>query len=70
MLLVLAVLCAIAWFFGFVVYHVASFAIHLLLVAAVISLNTFIASMSPTTWPAVTASPSLTNGEALGLGAP
>lgn len=36
MLLALAVILAIAWIFGFVVFHVSSFAIHLLLVAAVI----------------------------------
>ncbi len=37
MLLLLAVLLAIAWILGFGVYHVASFAIHLLIIAAVIA---------------------------------
>jgi hypothetical protein len=37
MLLLLAIILAIAWIFGFTVYHVASGAIHLLLVLAIIS---------------------------------
>jgi hypothetical protein len=37
MLLVIGILLAIAWIFGFVVFHVASWAIHLLIVLAVIS---------------------------------
>jgi hypothetical protein len=37
MLLLLAIILAIAWIFGFTVYHVASGAIHLLLLLAVIS---------------------------------
>ena len=38
MLLLLAVILALGWLFGFVVFHVASGAIHLLLVLAVIGL--------------------------------
>jgi hypothetical protein len=38
MLLVLAILLALGWLFGYVVFHVASGAIHLLLVLAVIGL--------------------------------
>jgi hypothetical protein len=38
MLLLLAILFAIAWIFGFGIYHVSSFAIHFLLVAAVIAI--------------------------------
>jgi hypothetical protein len=37
MLLLLAVLFGLAWILGFGVYHVASFAIHLLLVVAIAS---------------------------------
>jgi len=37
MLLLLAIILAIAWIFGFTVYHVASGAIHLLLLLAVIA---------------------------------
>jgi hypothetical protein len=37
MLLLLAIILAIAWIFGFTVYHVASGAIHLLLVLAIIA---------------------------------
>jgi hypothetical protein len=37
MLLLLAIILGIAWIFGFTVYHVASGAIHLLLVLAIIS---------------------------------
>ncbi len=37
MLIALAIVLIIAWIFGFVVYHAVSFAIHLLLVAAIIS---------------------------------
>ena len=38
MLLLLAIILAIAWILGFSVYHVASAAIHILIVLAVISL--------------------------------
>jgi len=38
MLLILAVLVGLAWLLGFVVFHVASGAIHLLLVLAVVGL--------------------------------
>jgi hypothetical protein len=37
MLLIIAAILAIAWVFGFTVFHVASVAIHLLIVLAVIS---------------------------------
>ena len=37
MLLLLGIILAIAWIFGFTVYHVASGAIHLLILLAVIS---------------------------------
>ena len=37
MLLILAAILAIAWVFGFTVFHVASAAIHLLIIVAVIS---------------------------------
>jgi hypothetical protein len=37
MLLLLAVILALAWVFGFGVYHVASAAIHILLILAVIA---------------------------------
>jgi len=37
MFVVLAVILALAWVFGFAVYHVASVGIHLLLALAVIS---------------------------------
>ena len=37
MLIALGILLFIAWILGFVVYHAASFAIHLLLIAAVLS---------------------------------
>ena len=37
MLLILAILFALAWVFGFVVFHVASGAIHLLVIVAVIA---------------------------------
>jgi hypothetical protein len=37
MLLIIAALFAIAWVFGFTVFHVASAAIHLLIIFAVIS---------------------------------
>lgn len=36
LLYIIAVLLVIGWVFGFVVYHVAGFLIHLLLVVAVI----------------------------------
>ncbi|HEU4610438.1 MAG TPA: lmo0937 family membrane protein [Kofleriaceae bacterium] len=38
MLLALAVILAVAWLLGFSVFHVASAAIHILIVLAVISL--------------------------------
>jgi hypothetical protein len=38
MLIALAVILGIAWIIGFTMYHVASFAIHILLLAAVVSL--------------------------------
>ncbi len=34
----LAIILVIAWILGFTVYHVASFAIHILLLAAIVSL--------------------------------
>ena len=37
MLLLLAIILAIAWIFGFTVYHVTSGAIHLLLLLALIA---------------------------------
>ncbi len=37
MLIALAIILAIAWILGFTVYHVASFAIHVLLLAAIVS---------------------------------
>jgi Family of unknown function (DUF5670) len=37
MLIALAIILLVAWIFGFVVYHAASLAIHLLLLAAIIS---------------------------------
>ena len=36
MLLILAVILAIAWVFGFTVFHVAGAAIHILLILAVV----------------------------------
>ena len=38
MLLLLAIILAIAWILGFSVYHVASSAIHILIILAVIAL--------------------------------
>ena len=38
MLLALAIILAIAWIFGFVVFHVASAGIHVLVVLAAVSL--------------------------------
>ncbi|CAN5320158.1 hypothetical protein BH11MYX1_BH11MYX1_19300 [soil metagenome] len=38
MLIVLAILLGLAWVFGFTVFHVASAAIHILLILAVVSL--------------------------------
>jgi hypothetical protein len=38
MLITLAVLLALAWLFGFVVFHVASFGIHVLLLLAVVAI--------------------------------
>jgi hypothetical protein len=37
MLLLLAIILGLAWIFGFTVYHVASGAIHLLLLLAIVS---------------------------------
>ena len=37
MLIALAIILALAWILGFTVMHVSSFAIHLLIVAAVVS---------------------------------
>jgi hypothetical protein len=51
-LLWLAILCAVAWVIGFGVYHVASAAIHVLLILAVISLIFyFIRGVTPTRAP-------------------
>jgi hypothetical protein len=38
MLLILAIILAVAWVFGFTVFHVASAAIHILIILAVVSL--------------------------------
>jgi Family of unknown function (DUF5670) len=38
MLLILAIILGIAWVFGFTVFHVASAAIHVLLILAIVSL--------------------------------
>lgn len=38
MLLILALILGIAWVLGFTVFHVASFAIHILIILAVVSL--------------------------------
>jgi hypothetical protein len=38
MFIVLAIILGIAWLLGFTMFHVAGFAIHILLIAAVISL--------------------------------
>ena len=38
MLLILAILFAVAWIFGFTVFHVASAAIHILIILAIVSL--------------------------------
>jgi hypothetical protein len=38
MYLVIAIVLVLAWILGFIVFHVASFLIHLLLIFAVISL--------------------------------
>jgi len=38
MLLILAIILGIAWVFGFTVFHVASVAIHILLILAIVSL--------------------------------
>lgn len=37
MFLVLAIILAAAWLFGFLIFHAAGFAIHLLLIVAIIS---------------------------------
>ncbi len=38
MLLILAIILAVAWIFGFTVFHVASAAIHILIILAIVSL--------------------------------
>lgn len=38
MFIILAIILAVAWLFGFTMLHAAGFAIHILLIAAVISL--------------------------------
>jgi hypothetical protein len=38
MFILLAIILAMAWIFGFTVYHVASAGIHLLLILAVVSI--------------------------------
>ena len=38
MLLIIAAIFALAWIFGFTVFHVASAAIHVLIIVAIISL--------------------------------
>jgi hypothetical protein len=38
MLLALALLLALAWIFGFTVFHVAHFAIHILLILALVAI--------------------------------
>ena len=38
MLLIFAIILAVAWIFGFTVFHVASGAIHILIILAVVSL--------------------------------
>jgi hypothetical protein len=38
MLLIIAILLALGWVFGFTVFHVASAAIHILLIVAVVAL--------------------------------
>ena len=38
MFLILAIVLAVAWIFGFTVFHVASAAIHLLVILALLSL--------------------------------
>jgi hypothetical protein len=51
-LLWLAILCAVAWVIGFGVYHVASAALHVLLILAIISLIFyFIRGVTPTRAP-------------------
>jgi hypothetical protein len=37
MFIILAIILAVAWIFGFTVYHVASAGIHLLLLLAIVS---------------------------------
>jgi hypothetical protein len=37
MFLVLAIILAAAWLFGFLMFHAAGFAVHLLLIVAIIS---------------------------------
>ena len=38
MLLALGIILALAWLFGFVVFHVSAWAIHLLIIVAVVAL--------------------------------
>ena len=37
MFIILAIILAIAWLLGFMMFHAAGFAIHLLLIAAIVS---------------------------------
>lgn len=46
MILILAISLAIAWLLGFVVFHVASAAIHVLLVLAVVGVFAHLASVN------------------------
>ena len=54
MLLLIAAILALAWLFGFVVFHVASGAIHLLLVLAVIGLVVHLVRVGTSAPPPVT----------------
>lgn len=51
MLLILAIILAVAWIFGFTVFHVAGAAIHILLILAVVGLiaHLFRAAAGPRT---------------------
>jgi hypothetical protein len=48
MFLILAIVLAVAWVFGFTVFHVASAAIHLLVILALVSLVLHIVRWSVT----------------------
>ena len=52
MILILAIILAVAWLLGFTVFHVASAAIHILLVAAVIGVILHFVRGPRTTGPA------------------